>query len=166
MFMHVRVAQKNQVNNWAPSKVKFFAWLAIQYRLSTEDRHEKRGWTNCGICPLCKQTQETAADLFSHCRYTKRVWGMIKEWLGSTISSHKSGRRTYPSRSGGAKCLARASQTARQRPPSPCLLVGWYGRRGKQGSSKISPPHLRSFLRSIRVKLNFGYQRVLSNWVL
>jgi hypothetical protein len=67
---------------WATPKAKFFAWLAIQNRLWTADRLEKRGWDNCGLCPLCKQTQETAAHLFSHCRFTKRVWNLIKNWLG------------------------------------------------------------------------------------
>jgi hypothetical protein len=76
--------------NWATPKVKFFSWLAIQNRLWTADRLEKRGWENCGLCPLCKQTQETAAHLFSHCRYTKRLWGMVKGWIGiSSIHTHE-----------------------------------------------------------------------------
>ena len=49
---------------WAPPKVKLFAWLAIQNRLWTADRLEKRG---------CKQTMETAAHLFFQCRLSKRV---------------------------------------------------------------------------------------------
>jgi hypothetical protein len=32
-------------------------------RLWTADQLEKRGWNNCDICPLCKQTQEMAATL-------------------------------------------------------------------------------------------------------
>jgi hypothetical protein len=67
---------------WATPKVKFFAWLTIQNRLWTADHLEKRGWDNCGLCPLCKQTQETVAHLLSHCRFTKRVWTLVKEWLG------------------------------------------------------------------------------------
>jgi hypothetical protein len=67
---------------WAPPKMKFFAWLAIHNRLWTADRLDKRGWTNCGLCPLCKQTQETAAHLLSNCCFTKRLWGMVKDWLG------------------------------------------------------------------------------------
>ena len=69
---------------WAPPKIKFFAWLAIQNRLWTADRLEKRGWNNCGLCPLCKQTGETAAHLFTQCRYSRRLWGMIKSWLGAS----------------------------------------------------------------------------------
>ena len=44
---------------WAPLKVKFFAWLATQNQLWTADRLQKRAWPNCGLCPLCKQTNET-----------------------------------------------------------------------------------------------------------
>jgi hypothetical protein len=67
---------------WAPPKLKFFAWLTTQNRIWTTDRLEKRGWNNCGLCQLCKQTQESATHLFAHCRFTKRLWGMVKEWLG------------------------------------------------------------------------------------
>jgi hypothetical protein len=66
-----------------PPQLKFFAWLAIHIRLWTSNRLERRGWTNCGLCPLCKQTQETAAHLLSHCRFTKRLWEMVKVWLGT-----------------------------------------------------------------------------------
>jgi hypothetical protein len=33
---------------WAPPKSKFFAWEAIQNRIWTADRLQKRGWPNCG----------------------------------------------------------------------------------------------------------------------
>jgi hypothetical protein len=42
----------------------------------------KRGWDNCGFCPLCKQTEESNNHLFVHCRFTTRVWKLLKEWLG------------------------------------------------------------------------------------
>jgi hypothetical protein len=67
---------------WAPPKVKNHAWLALQNRLSTADRLRKRGWDNCGLCPLCKQTEETNNYLFIHCRFTVRVWELLQEWLG------------------------------------------------------------------------------------
>lgn len=40
---------------WAPPKVKIFAWLALQDRIWTADRLERREWPNCGLCPLCKR---------------------------------------------------------------------------------------------------------------
>jgi hypothetical protein len=75
---------------WAPPKIKFFAWLALQNRIWTSDRLARRGRTNSGLCPLCNQTQETAAHLFSHCRYSKRLWGMVKGWIGiPSIRTHE-----------------------------------------------------------------------------
>lgn len=69
---------------WAPPKVKFFAWLAIQNRFWTADRLAKRGWPNCGLCPLCKRAPESITHLLVHCRYTTRLWCYIRdsEWLG------------------------------------------------------------------------------------
>ena len=67
---------------WAPPKVKFFAWLAIQDRIWTADRLERRGWKNCGLCPLCSREQESGAHLFFKCRYTLRLWRIIIEKLG------------------------------------------------------------------------------------
>jgi hypothetical protein len=34
------------------------------------------------VCPLCKQTEETSNHLFVHCRYTTRIWELLKDWLG------------------------------------------------------------------------------------
>jgi hypothetical protein len=42
----------------------------------------KRGWENCGLCPLCKQTEETNNHLFVHCRFTARIWELLRDWLG------------------------------------------------------------------------------------
>jgi hypothetical protein len=67
---------------WAPPKTKFFAWLLTQKRIWTADRLQKRGWPNCGLCPLCKQTTESIDHLFVGCRFTLRIWGYIREWLG------------------------------------------------------------------------------------
>jgi hypothetical protein len=67
---------------WAPPKIKFFAWLVNQNRIWTADRLAKRGWPNCGLCPLCKRCTESVDHLFVHCRFTKRLWERVKEWLG------------------------------------------------------------------------------------
>ena len=66
---------------WAPPKCKFFAWLIIQNRVWTADRLRRRGLPNCDLCPLCKQTGETAAHLLFQCRFAKRIWYMVKDWL-------------------------------------------------------------------------------------
>jgi hypothetical protein len=67
---------------WAPPKVKFFAWLALQNRLWTADRLQKRGWPNNGNCPLCSRNAESIDHLLLHCRFTQRLWGLLKAWLG------------------------------------------------------------------------------------
>jgi hypothetical protein len=67
---------------WAPPKCKFFAWLVMQNRVWMADRLQRRGWENCGNCPLCNQVQETADHLMYKCRFTLRVWKEILAWCG------------------------------------------------------------------------------------
>uniref|UniRef100_A0A453SE28 Reverse transcriptase zinc-binding domain-containing protein n=1 Tax=Aegilops tauschii subsp. strangulata TaxID=200361 RepID=A0A453SE28_AEGTS len=67
---------------WAPPKVKFFAWLAIQDRIWTADRLQRRGWPNCGLCKLCNREQETGAHIFFKCRFTIRIWKSLIERIG------------------------------------------------------------------------------------
>ena len=67
---------------WAPPKCKLFVWLVIQNSVWTADRLVRRGWPNCGLCPLCKQVQETSTHLLCHCRFSVRVWCAIVDWLG------------------------------------------------------------------------------------
>jgi hypothetical protein len=67
---------------WAPPKIKFFMWLALQNRLWTNDRLEKRGWPNGRHCKLCNQAFETVNHLLVNCRFTIRLWGLLKDWLG------------------------------------------------------------------------------------
>ena len=67
---------------WAPPKVKFFSWLALQDRIWTADRLARRGWPNCGLCQLCKREQESGVHLFFKCRYTLRLWRMLIDKLG------------------------------------------------------------------------------------
>ena len=67
---------------WAPPKCKIFAWLVLQNRVWAADRLESRGWTNCGLCKLSNQDQETAAHLLFYCRFTLKIWSSLKSWLG------------------------------------------------------------------------------------
>lgn len=66
---------------WAPPKVKLFVWLAIQDRIWIADRLARRGWPNCGLCPLCKRVQESGTHILFKCRFTLRLWGLVKDWL-------------------------------------------------------------------------------------
>ncbi|WVZ79506.1 hypothetical protein U9M48_027078, partial [Paspalum notatum var. saurae] len=65
---------------WAPSKCKFFSWLAIQNRIWTSDRLQARGWANPGQCPLCRHTTESIVHLFVECRFARRIWREISCW--------------------------------------------------------------------------------------
>ena len=67
---------------WAPPKVKFFSWLALQDWIWTADRLARRGWPNCGLCQLCKRGQESGVHLFFKCRHTLRLLRMLIDKLG------------------------------------------------------------------------------------
>lgn len=67
---------------WAHGKCKLHAWLIIQNRVWTSDRLTNRGWQNNGQCPLCKREDETALHLVAECRYSKRIWSMVANWVG------------------------------------------------------------------------------------
>jgi hypothetical protein len=70
---------KSMWKMWAPPKIKLFTWLAFQNRIWTADRLAKRGWPNCGVCPLCKQCTESVDHLLVHCRFTLRLWDKAKD---------------------------------------------------------------------------------------
>jgi hypothetical protein len=67
---------------WATPMAKHYAWLALQNRLWTADRLQKRGWPNCGLCPFCKHVMESTNHLFIHCRFSIRIYELLKEWIG------------------------------------------------------------------------------------
>ena len=66
---------------WAPPKCSFFAWLAVQNRLWTSDRHAIRGWPHQPLCQLCRCHPETGRHLLFECRYSKRIWSEASIWL-------------------------------------------------------------------------------------
>ena len=65
----------------APPKIKFLAWLILQDSVWTADRLQRWGRPNYGTCKLCNQEPETAAHLLFKCRFTARVWSLLKGWL-------------------------------------------------------------------------------------
>jgi hypothetical protein len=67
---------------WAPPKCNTFAWLVIQNHVWTLDRLHKWGWPNYGLCKLCNQVQESAADLLLHCRFSQIIWINLENWIG------------------------------------------------------------------------------------
>jgi hypothetical protein len=82
-FGHTKSSMPSLVwKPWAPPKCKTFAWLIIQKRVWTEDRLERRGWQNCGICKLCNQVQESASHMLFKCRFTIQILDKVKHWPG------------------------------------------------------------------------------------
>ncbi|XP_044435889.1 uncharacterized protein [Triticum aestivum] len=58
--------------------------------LEDEDDEEFSHFYCSFPCPLCKKVQESVPHLLFQCRYTVRVWGMIKSWLGLMADVHSS----------------------------------------------------------------------------
>ncbi|XP_071700523.1 uncharacterized protein [Rutidosis leptorrhynchoides] len=56
----------------------FILWLAVNGRLSTQDRMENWGLQHNQVCPLCKQVRDSHTHLFIDCIYSKEVWQGFK----------------------------------------------------------------------------------------
>uniref|UniRef100_A0A453PZ75 Reverse transcriptase zinc-binding domain-containing protein n=1 Tax=Aegilops tauschii subsp. strangulata TaxID=200361 RepID=A0A453PZ75_AEGTS len=109
---------------WAPPKCKFFAWLVLQNRVWTADRLTRRGWPNCGLCPLCKQVQESAAHLLFQCRFSGRVWNEITVWLGIHHYTPLTWRNEDSVRARWIKAVGAGDQH-RKALASVMMLVSW-----------------------------------------
>jgi hypothetical protein len=67
---------------WAPPKCKFFTGLILQNRVWTSGRLARRNWDHSPVCPLCRTTLESALHLLAECRYSRRIWTVVANWLG------------------------------------------------------------------------------------
>nr|BAD09021.1 cyst nematode resistance protein-like [Oryza sativa Japonica Group]BAD09120.1 cyst nematode resistance protein-like [Oryza sativa Japonica Group] len=61
----------------APSRIKFFMWLATKGRCLTADNLQKRGWPHDASCGLCNAEMESCNHLLMKCPLTNRVWRML-----------------------------------------------------------------------------------------
>jgi len=91
---------------WFPShipKCSLISWLAIQNRLSTEDRLVLFGIKDSSYCSFCSGV-ENHDHLFFGCHYTKQVWDLVSlksqlTWQPQSLSnlvhllSHTRGRK-------------------------------------------------------------------------
>jgi len=60
--------------SWAPSKCKFFLWVAAHKRCWTGDRLARKGLQHPAACPLCDQAQETIDHLLVSCVFARQLW--------------------------------------------------------------------------------------------
>ncbi|PWA41355.1 reverse transcriptase zinc-binding domain-containing protein [Artemisia annua] len=60
-------------------KHSFIFCLAIQNRLSTQDRMAKWGLYTVNRCPLCQNDNEDLQHLFFKCKFSSEVWSKAKE---------------------------------------------------------------------------------------
>jgi cell wall assembly regulator SMI1 len=77
-------AAKHIWRTWAPQKVKFFLWLALQDRCWTAERLARRGLPHHPRCFLCDQLPETMRHLLIDCPFVKQVWHEALAWLRMT----------------------------------------------------------------------------------
>jgi hypothetical protein len=68
--------------SWAPSKCKFFIWLAAHDRCWTADRLAKKGLPHPAKCPLCDQEKETINHLLLTCVFSRQAWFFILQRVG------------------------------------------------------------------------------------
>jgi hypothetical protein len=69
-------------NTWAPSKCKFFLWLAAINRCWTADRLARRVLDHPDKCPLCDQEDETVQYILVSCVFARGVWVQILSLVG------------------------------------------------------------------------------------
>jgi hypothetical protein len=64
-------------DSFAPLKYKFHGWLTLQKRCWTDDRLERRGLPNHGLCLLCARHNETSDHLVLQCPFSRDVWASL-----------------------------------------------------------------------------------------
>uniref|UniRef100_A0A453K6B6 Reverse transcriptase zinc-binding domain-containing protein n=1 Tax=Aegilops tauschii subsp. strangulata TaxID=200361 RepID=A0A453K6B6_AEGTS len=66
--------------SWAPLRVKFFMWLALQDRCWTAERLAIHGLPHEPACALCDQEDETMQHLMAGCSFSHQVWYDVLAW--------------------------------------------------------------------------------------
>ena len=62
-------------------KHSFILWLAIQNRLTTQDKIKSWGSYDLMVCPLCYKDMDSHQHLFFTCNYSQKIWGKILQKL-------------------------------------------------------------------------------------
>lgn len=68
--------------SWAPSKCRFFMWLAAHNQCWTADRLSRRGLSHNEKCILCDQEEETMNHLLLSCVFSKEFWFRLFNQVG------------------------------------------------------------------------------------
>ncbi|XP_051221775.1 uncharacterized protein [Lolium perenne] len=65
--------------NWAPSGVRFFAWLLVRGRIQCRANLLHKGIIDLAAsgCPLCNGAEETPAHIMFGCPFARRFWCSI-----------------------------------------------------------------------------------------
>uniref|UniRef100_A0A8R7K5D2 Reverse transcriptase zinc-binding domain-containing protein n=1 Tax=Triticum urartu TaxID=4572 RepID=A0A8R7K5D2_TRIUA len=53
----------------------------MQKHIWTANRLAGCGWPNYGNCPLCNKVPELVAHILFQCRFSIRLWCVVKYWL-------------------------------------------------------------------------------------
>lgn len=95
----------------APTRCKFFMFLAMRGACLTTDNLQRRGWQMASICHLCLADGESCSHIFHDCPFTQQVWtrirsrldlpcstpseGLINWWYTARKIVHKQDRKTF-----------------------------------------------------------------------
>jgi hypothetical protein len=73
----------------APPRDELLLWFILKGRLNTRSRLKTLRILNIdgedGLCPFCKEEEESIAHLFLHCKFSWRIWMDVINWWGSQI---------------------------------------------------------------------------------
>lgn len=102
-------------------RCSFIAWIALRNRLPTLDRMQKWNIQLPNRCVLCKEDEENVDHIMCQCRYSIRVWQMIRELCRVEPLLNNSVASWF--REASQKLLDKDLQGKKGR---LCLLVGMY----------------------------------------
>jgi hypothetical protein len=65
-----------------PLKAQIFMWLAMNNKVLTWKKLQKRGMHGPGWCILCKEFNETIDHMLMSCSYKEQVWKELERMTG------------------------------------------------------------------------------------
>ena len=72
--------------NFAPPRVRFFAWLLLQNRIQCKVNLEKKGILTDATCDLCKKNDEDANHIVLRYDFARQFWARIG-WQMEQVNS-------------------------------------------------------------------------------